>query len=303
MLIVVASMKQELAGLRRQLKRGGRPKGVDGPPGAAGTSPWELRVVGMGRQAGAALRSILAPGYGLSGLGLQPPIGLLMLGLAGAVDPGLETGDLVLSARYYRQPSNDTFPSIPLKENAPGSGNQGGFPPAAQGGLETQGDYLVPDPRLWQWATAASGNLDRPVVYADSLTVGGLVTTPRDKQAVKRLYPVGIVNMEDYWAAAAALEAGVPFISVRAVLDPARQSLPAYLPGMSGSPGKALSALAAAPWRAPALAGLWRQLGIAQLTLTGFALNFLAQAADAAPALARQDAVGTLPTPGRSVPV
>ena len=82
--------------------------------------------------------------------------------------------------------------------------------------------------------------MDKPVVYADSLTVSELVTAPRDKRAIQRRYPVGIVNMEDYWAASVAQEAGVPFISARAILDPVRQTLPGYLSGIAGFRAKAL---------------------------------------------------------------
>ena len=228
MLTVVASMDRELAGLRR---------------GSRASAP-EMRVLGMARDAGQALTSLLQR---RDDTGVMPTA-LLMLGVAGAVQSGLQTGDLVLSSRYYRQDS------------------------------DTRPDFIEPDPGLWQWALAATDSSDRRAVCADSLTVSELVTTADAKQDIHRRYPVAIVNMEDYWVAQAAREAGVPFISVRAVLDTAQQSLPGYLCRMAASPRSAVAGAVAMPWRLPELFALWRRFGIAQRALTDFAENFLAQA-------------------------
>lgn len=144
--------------------------------------------------------------------------------------------------------------------------------------------------------------MDKPVVYADSLTVSDLVTAPSGKQAIRRRYPVGILNMEDYWVASVAQEAGVPFISARAVLDPAQQALPGYLAGIAGSRATASLAMMAMPWRIPTLVGLARQLRIAQRALTEFAMGFLTQVSDATPALSCEAAFGAVLAPDRSAP-
>ena len=302
MLIVIASMEQELAGLRSQLKRGWSPGGADSMTGGNGTISVNLGVVGIGAQAGVGLRSIFENNNGLSGRGLQRPVGLLLLGVAGAVDPGLETGDLVLSSRYYR-PHLDESPSfIPLEMEVPASENPDQIPATPQGKREPENLFLAPDPALWQWAKAAGGNMGKPVVYADSLTVSDLVTTPSDKRAIERRYAVGIVNMEDYWAASAAQEAGVPFISVRAILDPADQTLPDYLSGFAVSPNRALLGLVAGPWRLPTMVGLARRFGIAQHALTDFALHFLTQVSNATTGPPNEAAVGAIAAPDRSVP-
>ena len=242
MLTVVASMERELAGLRR---------------GSRASVP-EMRVLGMGPGAGPALTSLLKRRDDTG----ATPSGLLMLGVAGAVQAGLQTGDLVLSSRYYRQD------------------------------FDAQPDFLEPDPGLWQWALAAADDSERPVVYADSLTVGGLVTTANAKQDIRRRFPVAIVDMEDYWVAQAAQDAGVPFISVRVVLDTAQQSLPGYLCQMAGSPRFAVAGAVAMPWRMPALFGLWRRFGIAQRALTDFAVNLLGQASRDVPVFAGANAAG-----------
>ena len=114
-----------------------------------------------------------------------------------------------------------------------------------------------------------------PSANADSLTVSRLVTSPQAKRALGQLYPVGVVNMEDYWVARTARKAGVPFLSARVVLDPADQALPGYLLGLSGSGARAILSIAALPWRVPAVLSLARRVPPAQRVLAKFALAFL----------------------------
>ena len=199
MLIVVASMERELAGLRSQLSRGWSPEDVGSQPEGNQTISVNLGVVGIGTQAGVGLRSIFLNNNGLSGRGLQRPVGLLLLGVTGAVVPGLETGDLVLSSRYYRPHLDEGSPQQPLEKETRDSANPDEIPVTFLRKSEAKTDFLAPDPRLWQWAMAAGRNMDKPVVYGDSLTVSDLVTAPSDKRAIERRYPVSIVNMEDYW--------------------------------------------------------------------------------------------------------
>ena len=262
----------------------------------------ELRVIGMGKQAGVELRSMLENSNGLSSLGEHRPAGVLLLGVAGAVDPDLETGDLVLSSRYYRPNLDENSPLSPPEREARDSANPDEIPATVEDNSGAKTDFLAPDPALWDWALAAGRNMDKPVVYADSLTVSDLVTAPSGKQAIRRRYPVGILNMEDYWVASVAQEAGVPFISARAVLDPAQQALPGYLAGIAGSRATASLAMMAMPWRIPTLVGLARQLRIAQRALTEFAMGFLTQVSDATPALSYEAAFGAVLAPDRSAP-
>ncbi len=269
MLIIVASVERELAGLRGRVRRGIPPAG-----GSWASAP-DMHVLGMGPQAGPALASLLQRREDNSG---PAPSGLLMLGVAGAVQPGLQTGDLVLSSRYYRPRLDETNPFWPQEQPL--------HPAEFRHDLEAGPEFLEPNPELWQRASAAAGNLDRPVVYADSLTVGSVVATATAKQDIHRRYPAAIVNMEDYWVAQAALAAGVPFIAIRVVLDTAEQALPAYLCRMANSPWAAVAGASAMPWRLPVLLGLWRRFGIAQRALADFAVSFLGQASSDLPAAA-----------------
>ena len=168
--------------------------------------------------------------------------GLLLLGFAGGVDPSLAPGVLAISPNYRQAPS---------------------------------GNCLQPDPEMWRQAMEAATDAGLPFDQMDSLTVDQLVSTVADKGAVFRRYRVGTVNMEDYPVAAAARDAGVPFLAVRAVLDPANQSLPPYVLAMSRSPVKAVLGTAARPWRITPMLRLARHMRLAQNALTRFALAYL----------------------------
>lgn len=224
MLMVVAPMEQELAGLRRALRHA-----APGGPSA------ELHVVGVGRRAGQAIRTLLAARE------RRPRQGVLLLGFAGALDSALDTGHLVVAWRYFRA----------------------GAPEPLGAGVE-----------LYQQALGAAGRAGLTRWTLDSLTVDRLVAAPKEKLALAQQYPVGTVNMEDYWVAAAAREAGVPFLSARAVLDVSTQRLPSYLLELPSSRARAGLSLAARPWRLPAALGLARQAALASTALTRFALEF-----------------------------
>ena len=81
--------------------------------------------------------------------------------------------------------------------------------------------------------------------------------------------------MEDYRAAEAAQDVGVPFLSVRVVLDTANQSLPGYLPGLAKSPYKVITKVLLMPWRIPTMLGLKKQLQLCQAVLTNFGMAYL----------------------------
>ena len=262
MLAIVASMEQELVRLRTEL---GLRAGATGreSPAAVG-----LHVIGVGRSAAESAVQSLIQRQGMTGEGSPSPERLLLLGFAGGVDPALGAGTLVLSSRYYRQEPAEPARSL----HSPG---------------EAAEDYLAPDPEMLGQGIQAATAAGEAWANADSLTVDHLVATPEGKQAIRLRHPVGIVEMEDYWVAAAARDAGVPFLSARVVLDAADQTLPGYLLGLSRSRVRAAVTVAAMPWRIPALLGLARRLPLAQKALTGFATAFLGQLAGAEPAQPR----------------
>ena len=208
----------------------------------------ELKVMGVGgAQANQRVTSLVDHRRSWEDTLPESEQGLLLLGFAGGVDSSLAPGVLAISQRYHQ----------------------------AAGG-----NYLQPDPEMWRQAVEAATDAGLPSDQRDSLTVDRPVSTVADKGAVFRRYQVGTVNMEDYPVAAAAREAGVPFLAVRAVLDPANQSLPPYVLAMSRSPLKAVLGTAVRPWRITPMLLLARQMRLAQNALTGFALAFLRRSMD-----------------------
>ena len=233
MLLVAASMEQELNGLRQEMLD------IEGTTGVH--PPIELRVIGVGpERSGSTLATILQSNeFNVDGV--------LVLGVAGGIDPSLETGDLLLADRYALQNG------------------------AAQGA----GQALRPDIGMLQSAEQAALNLSVPVFEGGSLTVDHLVAEPKEREELRAQYQIHSVNMEDYRAAEAAQKSGVPFLSVRVVLDTAGQKLPGYLPGLSKSPYKMIPNLLLKPWRIHTILRLRKQMQLCQAVLTNFGMSYL----------------------------
>ena len=233
MLIVAASMEQELTGLRREL--------LDIEESTGVRPPVEFHVLGVGpERAGASMTALLNRG--------GPKLdGVLVVGVAGGIDPELETGDLLLADRYALQDG------------------------AAQGA----GQAIRPDAQMLRSAHQAALDLSVPTFDGGSLTVDHLVADPQERVEIRARYQAASVNMEDYRVAEAAQKAGVPFLSVRVVLDTASQRLPGYLPGLARSRYKVVTKVLLMPWRIPAMLRLKNQLQLCQAVLTNFGLSYL----------------------------
>ena len=226
-------MEQELIGLRNEIHD------IEDATGLH--PPVDFRVIGVGpERSGSTLATILQR--------IESNVDwVLVLGVAGGVDPDLETGDLLLADRYALQNG------------------------AAQGA----GRAIRPDAEMLWSAQQAALNLSVPVFDGGSLTVDHLVAEPREREELRTQYQIRSVNMEDYRAAEAAQKTGVPFLSVRVVLDTASQSLPGYLPGLAKSPYKVITNVLLLPWRIPTMLGLKNQLHLCQDVLTNFGMSYL----------------------------
>ena len=236
MLYIVAAMEDELLGLQRELDALGASQGVG--------FPLEFHLVGVGpRNSGQIMASAIVNGR-------RRPQGVLMLGVAGAVEPGRETGELVLSANYVRDSAAE--PAEPIS----------------------------PDQTLLEVAEAAAAEARMPVYRSDSLTVDHLVTKGWERQQHRENYGVGTVNMEDHAVAAAAQAEGVPFLSVRVILDTAEQPLPGYLPKLYRSRNALIGEVLLRPWRIPTLRRLKSQMELCQSVLAQFGLSFIQQEAE-----------------------
>ena len=233
---MVASMEQELTGLRRELREIEDATGI--------SSQVEFQVLGVGpERAGAAMAALLEDRPSRR----SKVDGVLLVGVAGGVDPELETGDLLLADRHALQ----------------------------NGASQGAGQAIKADADMLQSAQKAALELSVPIFNGGSLTVDHLVAEPHERESLRTEYQVYSVNMEDYRAAEAAQNAGVPFLSVRVVLDTASQRLPGYLPGLARSRYKVVTKILLMPWRIPAMLRLKRQLQLCQAVLTNFGVSYL----------------------------
>jgi adenosylhomocysteine nucleosidase len=252
MMIVIAALDTELAGIRRRLELADsfHVGDVRMEHGRLGGQDCVLVQSGMGRQrAEQALRAALRQ---------YQPVAVLSLGFCGAVAAALRVGDLVVCSPVG---ALLTLPSGPHVAPSPVG-------------------WLHCDGALVQQALAVS----KPP-GAVQLVGGGCLTVPSAvgprgvKQWLSESFPSVVVDMESFWIGHLAQEAGVPLLVVRSVSDTLAQSLPSF-EGLIDDFGRAsLSTLSRYllrhPTRVTQLARLGLQAHWAEKSLTYFTVNFL----------------------------
>lgn len=126
-----------------------------------------------------------------------PPDMVLSVGYAAALKDDLKTGDLVASKQFH---------------------------------INECTEVLASNTRL---VDLTQGILDQPEgphgIIGDSVTVPHVAASKREKMELASRTDALIANMEDYWIAAELARRGVPFLSVRAVLDTADQEIPPFV--------------------------------------------------------------------------
>ena len=177
---------------------------------------------------------------------------ILSLGFAGGLRDELETGDLVLSQRLYA-----------VGEESP----------------------IESDASLLSLAKDVLDSSDTGrYAIADSLTVPQAVLGAEEKGRLAIATTSSVVNMEDYWVGQSATRHGIPFLSVRAVLDTAEQELPPFVARLehNGALAQALqvgASVAARPGYVPGLVKLAKQVGVARRSLASFGVSFVSRMA------------------------
>ena len=159
-----------------------------------GNARTRTSIVGIGRAAGEQVAALLDA---------VPCRLLVSLGYAGALDPHLHPGDLVVANAYLHGAS------------AP-----------VPGALHTTRAAML----LRQAGISA---LEGPV-----LTVDEPLLSPRAKR--RAFYGSGalVVDMEGHWIAEEATSRGVPLIGIRAVLDEAHYPLPSFIATIVADAGR-----------------------------------------------------------------
>ena len=176
------------------------------------------------------------------------PSGILSLGYAAALQEGLEPGDLVIS---------DTLSA---------AGEESCF--------EADRDLLAQVRRVTE---EIQPNRCR---IGSSITLNGVATSRAEKRLIAAMTSASIANMEDYWVARWALERGIPYVSVRSVLDTLSQEVPEFISKLAGLKlpfqvmGVAIQGIVR-PEKLESLLRLFKEDRIARRNLKEFGANFL----------------------------
>jgi len=165
------------------------------------------------------------------------PEAVIMVGFSGGADPGLRVGDLHVASAYY-------------------------------GAGAALSDVIPADPDLCASIIAAAGKSCNCVICTGPSATVEAVAGTAVKLAAHEATGAASVNMEDYWAADAARAAGVPFASIRAVLDTAGEDLPHWIPENGESAVRTIGRVVSHPRRVPGLIRIARQAMIARRNLT-----------------------------------
>ncbi len=148
---------------------------------------------------------------------------LLSFGVAGGLDPGLAPGTVVLSERLIG---------------------------AGLSLLETDAGW-----RERLMATSEEGNDRNAIRTGDIACTDRSLRTPSEKASLFEATGAVAVDMESFAVARVARDAGIPFLAVRAIADPASRTVPeaalrALGPDGRTHPLRALGGLVARPWEA-----------------------------------------------------
>lgn len=172
---------------------------------------------------------------GVAAVAELSPAAIVMIGFSGGADPDLRTGDLHVAEVFHSA--------------------EGMEPIAAAPGLTNS---------VKAWARGKQTRL----VCGPSVTVNAIADS-KSKSALHAATGAMSVNMEDYWAASTASAYGIPFASVRAVLDTSEDELPAYLGDAGEGVINVLRRVAAHPLSVPGLIVLARKASVARASLAG----------------------------------
>ena len=220
---IVVALVSEARALAPELSaRPGRPDPIQSFAGAA------LTVSGMGAvRAAAGARRLVEAGA----------TALASVGTAGALDPGLESGAIVLPQEV----------------------------------VTIEGGSVATDLR---WREALAAALPRARLSAGRLLSTGMPIALRLDKAIARRETDGVaVDMESAAIAGVAAETGLPFVAVRVIVDTAADDLPSAVLAASRagqvSGVRLLAALARAPWEIVALIRLAGRFRTACRVLAG----------------------------------
>lgn len=264
LVIVVAALELELAGIRRAMKTANVFQIGEArcEKGWIGEQACLLVQCGMGRQrAEQTLRLVLAQ---------DQPSAVLSLGFSGALAAKLRPGDPVVCSTLRA-----LHTMAPQLHAAP----VGSFLRCDEA-LVRQA-LLVSIPQfqgLTHWLKCSHRGYP---VEGECLTLPSVASDRRVKAWLSGHFSSAVVDMESFWLGMVAHEAGIPFLTVRTVSDTRSETLPSF-DGLVDAFGRAeWPAFRRYLTRHPLVVGQLVRFGLharqAQHSLTSFALRFLQQ--------------------------
>ncbi len=261
-ILIVAPTKRELGGLRetnayaperetdaraaiRETERGEDAYAAEREIERETAGNIQTALCGIGREAGERVAALLD----------AAPCSLLVsLGFAGALDPALRPGDLIVADAFLYADAPplappdplilSSLPSFPRRRES--SGRAAPDPLSLQG--ERDGERVL--------ATGEERSVDgaQPRLHDESggrvipakagtypsgalLTVDAPLLTPAAKRRARAASGAAVVDMEGRRIAEAAAERGVPIVAVRAVIDEADFALPPFAAEIAAAGG------------------------------------------------------------------
>lgn len=139
---------------------------------------------------------------------------VISVGVSGGLDPSLKPGDLIIGDKVVTEDGSVfTADNNLLRSLNPALSRESGNP-----GMSANMDpRFRGDDRREREAAATIAS----IVGADDI-----IDSAEQKAALFQKYGAVAVDMESHGAARAAAEAGVPFLAIRAIADPADRALP-----------------------------------------------------------------------------
>lgn len=179
---------------------------------------------------------------GVRALIAQGVAGLLSFGVAGGLDPALAPGTVIVATAV----------------------------------VELDGTRHATDPAWRRRVIGAAGGSSARPIDTDIAGSDRLLASVAAKRNARRATGAGAVDMESHIVAREAAKAGLPFLAVRAVSDPAGGAIPWAAHAALSADGRArplavVARLVLAPWQLPGLLALARNTRAALGALGGVA--------------------------------
>lgn len=196
MLVILGALKEEIAGLRRQMiiEETLIESNLHIYKGKYKNKDVLLGQTGMGRENAEQATEFILDHY--------PAEALISIGFAGALVENLKIGDILLSKSLYLE-------EVETKE-----------------GTEIQ-NPICSDASLISAAGTRQNNTPG-FSQVSSVTVVKPVSKPKEKLILGKTFHAEAADMESYWIGRMASTRSIPFISIRAVSDTVKDKLPPF---------------------------------------------------------------------------